>query len=84
MSRRFASIPDAAVLCGVSYGSVRNRIRSRDLTAYRLPNRRGHFVDLDEARAVFSQRGRYATFGPDAKLKDLSNVLGADFEVVSA
>lgn len=80
-TRRFATIQHAANDNGCDYGTVRNYIRRGDLTAFRLPGKRGHFVDLDEAREVLSRRQQYGTFGPDAKVRDLSNVV-ADFEVL--
>ena len=77
----FASIQRAADLIGCDYGTVRNKIVKGELAAYRLPGKRGHFVDINEAREVISKRQQYGTFGPDAKVRDLSNVV-ADFEVV--
>lgn len=81
MSRRFATIQYAADQNGCDYGTVRNYIRRGDITAFRLPDKRGHYVDLDEAREVLSKRQRYGSFGPNAKVHDLSNVV-SDFEVV--
>lgn len=81
MSRRFATIQYAADDNGCDYGTVRNYIRRGDLTAFRLPGKRGHYVDLNEATEVIAKRQQYGSFGPDAKVIDLSNVVG-DFEVL--
>jgi transposase len=80
-TRRFATIRRAAEASGVSYETGVNYIKRGELTAYKLPGKRGHYVDLDEAEKVFTKRQKYGTFGPDAKVRDLSNVV-ADFEVV--
>lgn len=80
-TRRFATIQKVAALNECDPGTVYNKIKRGDLTAYRLPGKRGHFVDVDEAGKVLSKRQKYGTFGPDAKVRDLSNVV-ADFEVV--
>ena len=80
-TRRFATIQRTADLAGVSYGTVRNRIKDASLEAFKLPGRKGWFVDLDQAAKVLGHRQQYASFGPDARLHDLSNVV-ADFSVV--
>lgn len=80
-SRRFASIQKAADLNGCDPGTVYNKIKRGELTAYRLPGKRGHYVEVSEARAALSRRQKYGTFGPDAVVRDFSNVV-ADFEVV--
>ncbi len=79
--RVFAPINRAADLCGVHHTTVRSRITKGDLAVFKLPGKDGHYVDLNEARALFSKRQRYGSFGPDAKVHDLSNVVG-DFTVV--
>lgn len=80
-ARRFATIRRAAEDNGVSYETGVNYIKRGKLPAYKLPGKRGHYVDLDEAAQVLGKRQKYGTFGPDAVVRDLSNVV-ADFEVV--
>ncbi|MBD8870931.1 MerR family transcriptional regulator [Nocardioides donggukensis] len=80
-TRRFATIPKVAELNQCDPGTVYNRVKKGDLPVFKLPGKRGHYVDVDEAAKVLSKRQKYATFGPDAVVKDLSNVV-ADFEVM--
>jgi hypothetical protein len=80
-ARRFATIQKIAALNECDPGTVYNKIKRGELTAYRLPGKRGHYVDVNEAAQVLGKRQRYGTFGPDAKVRDLSKVV-ADFEVV--
>lgn len=77
----FQSIQSAADRNGVTYPTVTRRIKNGELRVYRLPGKRGHYVDVQEARAVLGQRQKYGSFGPDVNVIDLSNVV-ADFEVV--
>ncbi|MGY2700774.1 hypothetical protein [Nocardioides sp. HB32] len=79
--RTFIKIPHAAELAGCTPGTVYNRIKSGDLAAYKLPNRREHVVEKEEALSVLTKRQRYGSFGPDAVVHDLSNVVGVDFVV---
>lgn len=60
-----------------------------ELPIYRLPNVKSACVKIEEARALLaslSAQGRirrgYGTFGPNAVVRDLSNVAGQDFEVL--
>lgn len=80
-SRRFATIQKVAELNGCHHRTVYNRIQRGDLTAYKLPGKRGHYVDVAEAEKVLGKRQQYGSFGPDAVVRDLSNVV-ADFDVV--
>lgn len=82
MSRRLASFRHTAAACGVHPATVRNYVKRGELVAYRLPGKKGHFVDLDEAKALIGKRQQHSTFGPDAVVRDLSNVVGGDFEVL--
>jgi len=81
MARTFASFTHAAEVCGVHQATIRNRVVSGELAAFRLPGKKGHFVDLDEAKALFATRQQWGTFGEKAVVHDLSKVVGADFEV---
>lgn len=80
-SRRFANAKKIADLNECDQGTVYNKVKRGDLTAYRLPGKRGHYFDIDEAAQVLSKRQKYGTFGPDAVVRDLSKVV-ADFEVI--
>ncbi|KAB2806922.1 hypothetical protein F9L07_28210 [Pimelobacter simplex] len=82
MSGPFQSIQSAADANGVTYPTVARRIKNGDLRVFKLPGKTGHFVEVSEARRVLGQRKKYGDFGPDAKVVDLSNVVG-DFEVVN-
>lgn len=79
---RFATIERAAKEQGVSHFTIRDRIKKRRITGYRLPGQKGVCVDLDQVAAEFDAhpaRG-YGEFGPDADIKDLTKV-AAEFEV---
>lgn len=78
----FQSIQRAADDNGVTYQTVANKIKRNELRVFRLPDKRGHYVDLNEARRVLGKRQKYGSFGPDVKVIDLSAVAGEDFEVV--
>ena len=80
-ARRFANANKIAELNECDPGTVYNKAKKGQIVAYRLPGKRGHYFDVDEAAKVLGKRQRYGTFGPDAKVIDLSNVV-ADFEVV--
>ncbi|WP_166389597.1 hypothetical protein [Nocardioides ochotonae] len=82
MARRFASFPHAAKVCGVHQATIRNRVVAGELAAFKLPGKKGHFVDLDEATALFAQRQQWGSFGEKAVVHDLSNVV-EDFEVLA-
>lgn len=82
--RIFATIKRAASECGVHHTTVRQRINKGDLPVFKLPGKSEHFVDLNEAKALFGKRQQYGSFGPDAKVIDLSNVVDADFTVVES
>lgn len=84
MARTFANFNHAAKVCGVHPATIRNRVVNGDLPVFRLPGKKGHFVDLDEAKALLGKRQQWGTFGPDAKVHDLSNVVGGDFDVVES
>jgi hypothetical protein len=80
VSRVYASFKHAAKVGGVHQSTIRNWVARGDLAAFKLPGQRGHFVDLNEAKALAAKRAEYGAFGPDAKVIDLSKVVG-DFEV---
>lgn len=77
----FQSIQNAADDNGVTYPTVINHIKNKRLRVFKLPGRRGHFVDVTEARRVLGKRQKYGTFGPDVEVVDFSNHVG-DFQVV--
>lgn len=81
--RRFATIQKIAALNDCDPGTVYNYVKRGDLPVFKLPGKRAHYVDVDEAAQVLSKRQKYGTFGPDAVVRDLSNVV-ADFEVVES
>lgn len=81
-ARRFANAKKIADLNGCDPGTVYNAAKRGDLVAYKLPDKRGHYFDVDEAEKVLSKRQKYGSFGPDAVIRDLSNVVGSDFEVL--
>lgn len=78
--RRFGTMHRAAQDHGVSYYTIRKRAKSGDITVYKLPGRRAACVDLDEVARVMAASPGYASFGPDAVVRDLSMV-AEDFEV---
>lgn len=71
------SIAKGARQLGVSEETLRNYVRRGYVTAYRVPGRRGHFVDVTEARESLARQPRskvrmdYGDWGPDAKVVDL-------------
>ena len=83
-SRRFATIRRAAQVYGVTHHTIRNYIKKRHFPVYRM--REGACVDLDEVaeylRTAPAARAKpgYGSFGPNAKVVDLSNVV-EDFAV---
>ncbi|MQA05297.1 MAG: hypothetical protein GEV07_22095 [Streptosporangiales bacterium] len=81
MSRRFATIPRAAAECGVTYNTVRARIKNKQLKVFRLGNRNEHVVDLDEAKRVLAKTRSYGVFD-GAEVIDLSRVVVDDAEVL--
>jgi hypothetical protein len=86
MSRRFATLYRAAQEFGVSHYTIRNYIIKGYFPVYRLPGVKGACVDINEVREALvnlpaaKARPGYGSFGPDAVVRDLSNVV-ADFEV---
>lgn len=63
--------------------------RKGKLPVYRLPGVKSACVNVSEARAVLASltaqgkiRRGYGTFGPDAVVRDLSDVVGQRFEVL--
>lgn len=63
--------------------------RKGRLPVYRLPGVKSACVNVSEARAVLASltaqgkiRRGYGTFGPDAVVRDLSEVVGQQFEVL--
>ena len=79
--RIFANFNDAGDQCGVSSATIRNWVVKGDLPAFKLPGKKGHYVDLAEAKALATKRQQWGTFGPEAKVIDLTNVV-EDFEVL--
>lgn len=72
----------------VSVHKLYSLAKQGKLPIYRLPGVKPVCVKVDEARAVLATltaQGRirrfYGSFGENAKLKDLSNVVGQTFEV---
>jgi hypothetical protein len=73
----------------VSVFKLYSLAREGKLPVYRLPGVKSACVKTSEARAVLaalSAQGKirrgYGTFGPDAVVRDLTNVVGQDFEVL--
>lgn len=73
----------------VSKDKVYSLVHQGKVPVYRLPGVKPACVRVDEARAVLaalSAQGKirrgYGSFGPDAVVRDLSNVSGQDFEVL--
>lgn len=63
--------------------------RKGELPVYRLPGVKSACVMVTEARTVLASltaqgkiRRGYGSFGPEAVVRDLSNVIGQDFEVL--
>ncbi|SNS11390.1 hypothetical protein SAMN05443665_100152 [Actinomadura meyerae] len=82
MARRFATLHRAAQESGKSYATIRNWIKAGSVPVYRLPGVKAACVDLNEVAAYIASKDRagYASFGPDAVVRDLSNVAD-EFEV---
>ncbi|MCW2929640.1 MAG: hypothetical protein JWM19_602 [Actinomycetia bacterium] len=82
---RFATIERAGKEHGVSYYTIHDRIKSGKIPVYKLPGQAARCVDLDEVAAYFALHPPkvrdYGSFGPDARVRDLSNVV-AQFEVL--
>ena len=73
----------------VSKDKLYSLVRQGKIPLYRLPDVKPACVKVDEARAVLASlsaqgkiRRGYGSFGPDANLRDLSNVAGQDFEIL--
>lgn len=73
----------------VSVHKLYSLAKQGKLPVYRLPGIKPACVKISEARAVLATltaqgklRRGYGTFGPDAIVRDLSNVVGQDFEVL--
>ena len=73
----------------ISVFKVYSLARDGKFPAYRLPNVKSLCVNVDEARAVLAAltaqgkiRRNYGSLGPNANLRDLSNVADQDFEVL--
>lgn len=72
----------------VSVYKLHSLVREGRLPVYKLPDLKAACVNVTEARAVLaslSAKGKirrgYGSFGPDAVVRDLSNVAGQSFEV---
>lgn len=72
----------------VSIYKLHSLAREGRLPVYKLPNVKAACVKVTEADAVLANltaqgkiRRGYGTFGPDAVVRDLSNVAGRAFEV---
>jgi hypothetical protein len=85
---KFAPLPWFATDQGVSLYTVHRYVRQGVFPVYRLPGQKGVCVNIEEARAALARAPRrkvrpgYGDFGPDAVVRDLSNVAGQDFEVL--
>lgn len=73
----------------VSKDKLYSLARQGKIPVYRLPGIKSVCVKVDETRAILadlSAKGRirrgYGTLGPDAVVRDLSNVAGQDFGVL--
>jgi hypothetical protein len=88
MPRRYATIARAAQEHGVTHHTIRNWIGKGHFPVYRLPGQSAACVDLDEVAAALAKlpaakaRPGFGSFGPDAKVRDLSNI-AEQFEVLS-
>jgi hypothetical protein len=86
--RRYATIARAATEHGVTHHTVRNWISKGYFPVYRLPGQVGACVDLDEVAAALARlpaakaRPGFGSFGPDAIVRDLSNV-AEQYEVLA-
>lgn len=85
---QFAKLEPFAVKEEVSRDKLYSLIKKGELPVYRLPNVKGVCVKVTEARAIVARlaaqgkiRRGYGSFGPDAVVRDLSNVAGQSFEV---
>lgn len=82
---RFATIEYAGSKHGVSHYTIRNNIKQGKFPVYKLPGERGACVDMDEVDAYYARHPAkvrdYATFGPDATVRDLTSV-AATYEVL--
>lgn len=81
MSHRYATIRRAAEEFGVTHHTIRNYIKRAYFPVYRLPGVKDACVDINEVRVALDRlpaaRARlgYGSFGPNAKVVDLSNVV---------
>jgi hypothetical protein len=85
---RYATLARFAEVEGVSVYTAHRYVRQGLFPVYRLPGQKAVCVNLAEARAALARAPRrkvrpgYGDFGPDAVVRDLSNVAGQDFEVL--
>lgn len=83
-----ATLARWAELEGFSVYTAHRYVRQGLVTVYRLPGIKAVCVNLAEARAALAKAPRrkvrpgYGDFGPDAVVKDLSNIVGQHFEVL--
>jgi len=85
MSRRLMTLTKAAEEIGVSYRTFYNYAKRGWFAVYKLPGETQACVELNEVRVALAAkksqaRTNYGSFGPDAVVKDLTNVAQA-FEV---
>lgn len=84
-----ATIAKLAEIEKISVDKLNSLVRQGKLPVYKLPNVRAACVKVGEARAILATltaqgkiRRGYGSFGPDAIVRDLSNVAELDFEVL--
>ena len=73
----------------VSKDKLYSLARQGKIPIYRLPGVKSACVKVDEARAILASlsaqgkiRRGYGSFGPEAVVRDLSNVAGQDFRIL--
>lgn len=85
---RYATPARFAEREGFSVYTAHRYVRAGLIPVYKLPGVKGVCVNIAEARAALARAPRrkvrpgYGDFGPDAVVKDLSNVSGENFEVL--
>lgn len=84
----YATLAKFAENEGFSVYTAHRYVRQGLFPVYRLPGQKAVCVNLAEARWALAKAPRrkvrpgYGDFGPDAVVRDLSNVVGQDFEVL--
>jgi hypothetical protein len=84
----YATLARFAEREGFSVYTAHRYVRQGIIPVYKLPGVKAVCVNVAEARAALARAPRrkvrpgYGDFGPDAVVRDLSNVAGQDFEVL--